>query len=304
MRPILLFLAGAVAAAGSMLVWTALVPDPKTGELAELRKAGDAQKAEIDRQHLEITAQTGAINRLQIRQTSAPSPSATPVPPKANALASLASLIDTPAMRKMMAAQRAGMIEDNYADLIGKFHFTPEERAQFLALVSAKESIDMDLGMKLLKAPPGERQQLVTQQKAAKENADADIREFFNNDQDFATYTEYTGQQAQRYELKALQPGLKAIDQPLTPAQETSLMGVLQSTRKAFHFSASQGDPTLSADAQARMLEEQAQLQQQVAAGAAAILTPQQLEVFRKTQARQLQMMKTGFEMSRAMLDH
>ena len=304
MRLLIAFIAGAllgVACTFILLQSAPSVPDPR---IEELRRGNEQQSAQIEQQRREISAKNDALHRLQSRAASAASHLAAPPPPAKpeNQMAGLAKLMDNPAMKKMMAASQQKILEDNYGDFIDELRLSPEERAKFVELLAAKQGISMNYGLEILKASPKERRKIGARMKAEQDKSDADIREFLNSDADYASYQAYTEAIPQRMQLQGMQPAFARINQPLTAEQQKALLALMQ---KESHASPPAADPAatgVGADENTRTIQRQAGEQARVAAGAAAILTPQQLEVFTRNQASTLQMMKASLEMSHALL--
>jgi len=304
MKPLAAFLLGAIAGGLSVYLAIEAGSEPVARQLAESQKANSLQAAQIERQRHEIAAQNDALHKLHAASSET---SKLAAPPPAHAkpaspLAGIAALMDNPAMKKMMAASQRKVIDDNYADLADALHLNAEERARFLDLLGAKQALEMEFGMQALKATPEERKTMYEARKTREGQAEADIREFLNSDADFALYKDYTDQLPQRMQLQAMQPAFERIGQPLDSAQKKALLGIMSAAGKEKSPSPDPVDPSLSEDGNARMIARETARQKRIAEAAATVLSPQQLAVFREKQASNLQMMKIGIEMGRAML--
>jgi len=302
MKTALAFVGGMILGIAIAAAFFLLGSRPTSRKLDELNTIVAKQAKELVDQR-SVIAEAKSAPHPSAAATPAPSaplPAPTPEKPK-NPLDGLSALMNNPAMRKMMATQQRRMIEENYADLIKQFQFTPEERAQFIDLLVTKQMVNMDFGMKVMKATPEEREALSDEMKHATENADDDLREFFNDDADYKTYEDYQKQLAQRMEIRQLAPEMAGINQPLSADQQKSLLEIMQAERKAAPASDDANDPTLGAEAIDRLIKRQAETQKRIAERAASILTTGQLEVLLKIQEKNLEMTKFGLEMSRSM---
>ncbi|MGH8047376.1 MAG: hypothetical protein ACREKL_09030 [Chthoniobacterales bacterium] len=303
MRSTLTFLVGIAFGIAGTILFYVIDSEPRSKSRDELRVKIDQQAKEIESQRRELAAKSKTVQALPLVAvaTPAPAPAATPEKKK-NPLEGIASMMDNPAMRKMMSTQQRRMLEENYADLLTQFHFTADEREQFLNLLSAKEMLNMDYSVKVMKAAPEDREALSDELHKATENADDDLREFFNNDADFATYENYRKQLVQRSELRELAPDMNSIHQPLSADQEKSLLDIMSAEQKAAPSTANNmEDPTNMPETMDRMIKEQELLQKRIAARAATVLTTGQLEVLQRTQVKNLEMLKFSAEMSRTM---
>jgi hypothetical protein len=232
--------------------------------------------------------------------------------PKKSPMAQMAEMMaKNPAMRQMIADQQKQQIQRQYGDLIKSLNLSPDEADQFLKLLSDKQMSQMDAGLKLAAGnlSADDRAALVQQIKDNSDAGDAQIKEFLNNDADYTQYQTYTQQMPERQEVSTLSSSLAAAGQPLDPSQVDPLVQMMADERANFKFTGDLGngnsnpDPSkLTGAAIDSYLQQEAQLQSQIADRAASILTPEQLEVFKQNQANQLQMQKVGMSMARQMM--
>jgi RNA polymerase sigma factor (sigma-70 family) len=238
----------------------------------------------------------------------------------ANAQSSLAKglsdMMSDPAMKDIIASQAKSQAETEFADLMKRFNLSPDEKDQFLKLLTDEKMNEVNLGLKLMDTnlSPDDSAALAQQLKDGQASSDAQIKTFLNNDADFATYQLYAKQAPERMSISALSAGLAQTDEPLTPAQSDALTDLMYQERTNFQFSDSlSGDDStttnlaqkfqqLTPEAIDSHLQQEQQLQDQIATKAAAVLSPAQLTVFKQTQASTMKMEKMGLQMAQAMM--
>ena len=108
-------------------------------------------------------------------------------------------------------------------------------------------------------------------------------------------------------QLKTFSGNLASKDLNMDEATEAKLMDVMYQERTKFPFASNyvdQQNPDItrfSGENTERFNDEYTQLNESIASRAAGILTPQQLEVFRESQAQQMNMIKMQMEMGAKM---
>jgi hypothetical protein len=242
----------------------------------------------------------------QLAELGAPGYAPVPATPKSPA-AELATSLQNPAARDQMAAQQAKAVAAIYGDLFKHFQFPPEQAGILQKLLLDKQMNQVDLGLRMMdpNLSQAERAQLADQLQAANAASDAKIRDFFSNDADFAYYQTYVQQQPERLEVSNFSTNLANANLTLDPGQSEALVNLMYQERSNFKFTQdfydqSKLDPAaITGPAADTFLQEQEQLQTQIAQRAATLLTPEQLVVFKQNQATMRQMMQMNLSMGR-----
>jgi hypothetical protein len=212
----------------------------------------------------------------------------------------VAALVKNPAMRNMIAAQQAPVIALTYKDLMDRLQLSPAERDYLQKLLLERQMVQVNLGMQIMNpnTSPAERRALGQQIQQGVETADANIRDFLNSDADYAYYQTYTQQESAHLEVGMFEGALSG-DDTLDPATADNLAGVIANAQNNFPFTVNFydhrnfGNPAvLNSGAVNKFLDEQTQLQGQIADQAANLLTPAQLDAFKQNQGAIRQMTK------------
>ena len=212
-----------------------------------------------------------------------------------------------PRVRDAILAQQAKAAEVIFADLFNHLQLSPNQRDALLKLLVQKQMNQADYSLKMMDPSLSNdaRSQLVQQLQAANDSTDAQIRDFFNNDATYVYYQTYIQQEPERMEVGSLTESLAGANLPLDPAQADALVNLMYQERANFKFTQDFYDQTkispqsITGPAADTFLQEQAQLQSQIADRAAAILSPDQMTIFRQNQATMRQLMQTNLNMAR-----
>ncbi len=270
-----------------------------------LQARNDALRARV----AELEAQRAAVPA-----PVAPSPPSSPAadPTKAKSFGAMASaMLNTPVMREMMVRTQKAGLERRFADLMNQLGLSPEDRTRFIDLLSDKQMLTIDTGLKMMSGnlSADERAAVVQQIKDANAASEAKIRDFFGNDATYATYQDYVVQQPLRAQVTALGTSLANAGQPMTAEQSNALATVMSDARKNVIFSGNFTDPTntdpqtiMNGPAMDTYFQEQAQLQSQIADRAATFLSPEQVAALRQAQTTRLEQTRKSMEMARQVM--
>lgn len=272
-----------------------------------LQKENHALKDRIEDLETQLLVAAARISAPAVPPAAAPAAAA---PVANNPSAAIAALVNTPAMRTMMATIQKRSIETRYAELFTQLHFSPEQRSRFVELLAEQQAAVTDAGLKLASGnlSAAEQAALRLEMVQLTQASDPKIRELLGDDAKFAAYKQFNEQQNERSQVTRLQNSLTQGGQPLTADQTSALTNLMYTERKNFVFTPEPNDPAAigtvpSADAVNRRLRRQQQLDEQVATRAASILNADQLSALRREQASRLEMMKTSTDMARQMLN-
>jgi hypothetical protein len=212
-----------------------------------------------------------------------------------------AALMNNPAMRDIINSQQAVLTQVTYKDLMDRFNLKPEERDYFQKLLIKKQTDLVNLGMSMMNPAlsPQDRMAIVQQLRESQTTGVAQIQEFLNDDADFAAYQAYQQQETERREVGLFESAV-AQSEPLDTAKADALAATMADERKNYPFTVdfyndtSLGQPqNLNAATVNKFFEEQAGFENQVAAKAAEILSPTQLQAFRQNQAASRAMLRS-----------
>ncbi len=212
-----------------------------------------------------------------------------------------AAIMNNPAMRDIINSQQAVLTEVTYKDLMDRLNLSPAERDYFQKLLVKKQTDLVNLGMAMMNPglSPQDRMGVLQQLRDSQSTGVAQIQEFLNDDSDFAAYQAYQQQETERREVGLFESAV-AQSEPLEPAKADALAGLMAQERQNYPFTvdfyndAMLARPqNLTSDVVNKFFEEQQGFQDQVAAKAADILSPAQLQAFRQNQAATRAMMKT-----------
>ena len=251
-----------------------------------------------------------------IRGTPAPAASAEPAdppPPKAaekpaaqQFMAALAKMVQDPKMKDALRSQQRMMVDTSYGQLLKCLTAQPETIQAFKDLLLDRQVAMMDLGMGVISAGSKEEREAQAQKiQAIQKDFDAQVQALLGTD-DYTMYKQYEETQPERMQVNLFNQSL-GTDSTLTEAQQHELIRAMYEERTAFKFSVASGpgqDPSALLDpaAAARHLEEMETLQTRYAERAQTILSPAQMESFRKSQDQQRQMQKMGIQMAIQMM--
>lgn len=174
----------------------------------------------------------------------------------------------------------------------------PNEHDYLLGLLVEKQTNLQNLGIQLMN--PGltdeSRAAILKQLSDTWTQGETKIREFLNDDADFAYYQSYSQQEPERKEIGMFEATLPEGNS-LSPATADALAALQNEARKDFPFTVdfydqqNFGNPAvLNTASVQRFLDEQVRFQSQVAERAASLLPPDQLALFKQNQSAVRQM--------------
>jgi hypothetical protein len=185
-----------------------------------------------------------------------------------------------------------------YTHLMDRRQLSPEEREYMQRLLIEKQTNLQNLGIQLTNPnlTDDERQAIKKQLGEAWKGGEEKIRNFLNDDDDYAYYQSYSQQEPERKEVAMFEASLAGAD-VLDAATSDALANLQSDARKNFSFTVdfydqrNFGNPAVLNSASARkFFDEQKQFQSQVAEKAAGFLTPAQLQVYKQNQSAVRQM--------------
>lgn len=222
----------------------------------------------------------------------------TPKAGQANPADALSKLVEDPRLRDAQKVQ----VEMTYNKLFQQLGLNDKELENFKHLLADRGAKVNGISMKMMdpNLTPQQRLALEKQVTAARNESDAAIHQFLNNDDDFKTYQKWDDTQAEIMELNLFAPSFAAANAPLSDQQRDQLIDLMASVRKAPGQTANLNDPrnitsgSLTPDGVALQLGRMDADDERVLQQAAGFLSPEQLDALKKVQAQNRSLTAAG----------
>lgn len=219
------------------------------------------------------------------------------------ALADMGKMLSDPGMQETLRAKAGAQLELEYRDLFDMLGLDETKRTTALNIMKDRLGSQMALGFKAMdrSLSEAERKAAGEELKLASDAATAKLKELLGGD--YGSFERFEKSKPEREQIQDLSSMLKDRGLDLNEATESKLMDALYAERQAFQFDADLTDLSkttpdrMDAATVDRFLEQNAALQERMQAKAKGILSPEQYEVFLKSQQNQLQMMQMGLQM-------
>ena len=227
----------------------------------------------------------------------------------ANPMSAMAKMMKDPAMREMMKSQMRSQVDFMYRDLFDLLGLDAGKQEKLTKLLVDRAGAGMDLGFSMMggeKISDEERKKKTEAMAAATAESDKALKELLGDD--YAKYDSFEKSQPERQQLNTLNGLLKDKGIALSEEVESKLMDTMFQERTNFKYDVDLSDQKtfdpekLTTQNLTRFQEQQAVLRGQILSKVEPILTPDQLEVFRKSQEQQAAMEKMGMEMAQKMM--
>lgn len=222
---------------------------------------------------------------------------------------SLRQMSENPAGRAMMNQGIKAMSAMWFADLVDEFGLTREEENYFLRLVAGSMSTQQNVGMKMMTAETDEEREALKEEiETVKKETKKAIKNFLNNDEDFAAYEHYEEQLPERQQLEGLRNTMLEAGAPLTPEQEDQVIEAMYKVRTTapqstdWHGSGGM-EAIASGDATKKFEEEWERSSTVTAEEVGKILEGPQLEAFKNYQVQMKDMQIMGIKMAEKMFE-
>jgi len=228
-----------------------------------------------------------------------------PAPAHETPMADLAKMMKTPGMKDIIRAQQKGQQDLMYGAIFKGLQLSDAELEAFKGVLLDKQMALVDISMEMMSgsATAEEKKAATDKMRATTAAYDAKIKESLGDD-NYALYKSFEDTQPERMQVNQFKGSLTTGD-PLSEEQEDLLIRALRDARSNFVSTVPGVGDMQSADPSqftperiAKLLAENAKLQEQYAAKAATILTPNQLEQFKANQKQQQAMQEMGLRMA------
>lgn len=144
-----------------------------------------------------------------------------------------ANMADNPAVKQQMKAQMEAMVMPAFVDLYDHLKLDENETKYFKKLITDKFASQQAIGMKMMGAvgDPEKADAIKAELKEAREASDAQIKDFLNNDEDYAYFESYQKQLPDRMELQQYSANFDEGEAPLSPDQKNQLLDFMGEER-------------------------------------------------------------------------
>ena len=220
---------------------------------------------------------------------------------------SLRKMVENPAGQAMMNQGIKAMTSMWFRDLIEDFDLNKNESDYFLQLVAGPMSVQQQVGMKMMNAEsPEERMKLAEEIQTATKEAKEAIKEFLNDEEDFATYEEFEKRLPERQQLDGLRAVMANAEAPLTPEQEDQVIEAMYRARTSENSAPGgqglEGRESPIGQISVEKFEKEWERSSQVAAKEVGkVLQGSQLEAFLSYQSQMKDMQLMGLKMAEKM---
>jgi hypothetical protein len=224
--------------------------------------------------------------------------------------AAMSQMMKDPKMREAMKGAAVMQIEIQYAELIGKLSLNETETSHFKKLLGDRFSAKTDMGFEMMDASlsQDQRKAVTDQYEASKKASDTAIKEFLNDEADFATFMHWEDTEPERMQMMLGKTAFDAASVPLSAEQEEQLISLMAEVRKRPSDLPDLNDPQqidpgmMTDDFTKGIAAAFDQQQRSVLEGAAGFLAQPQLEALKKMQAQMRTLNEAGLKMSKSMM--
>lgn len=195
--------------------------------------------------------------------------------------------LTTPGMNKAIWDQQRTVLSDKYSDLIKQLGLNEDETAYFLDLLTARQMLYVNVGMKQMTGAltAEELQALLQQTEAGVQPINQEIDYFLNNSSDSELMAYYERTEIERIATKSFAKECGQTGISLPEECEEKLISLIMSEQEKTTFVRDfNSDPSKLTEAGiAKHEEEMAALSPSITQQASSILTPEQLTIWEHT---------------------
>lgn len=267
------------------------------GQLRELVKKAAESEAALARATAE--AQPKANAKAQPAQAAGGNP-----------MKSMAEMLKTPGMREAVIQQNLGQVDMFYGKLYDRLQLEGADRQDFKNLLTERMRAELEMSLQMMGGDFSPQQSGAALEELRKSNTaiDQKIRAFLSNENDYKAFQTWEQTKADRMILNMGAPAFASAGEPLTVAQEDQLVSAMFAARTKASAVPDMTKPenltaaNLSPDMTQKILANYDAQVGVVAAGAAAYLSPTQLEALKSLQKQQRALQEMGLKMGATMV--
>jgi len=207
---------------------------------------------------------------------------------KERLMRNLEANLELPGMNRIIREQQRVLMADQFSDLIETYGLNDQERDYFLDLLTARQMYHVDLGMKLMTGmlSEEERTELLQRVGAGIDEMNKEIDWFLNNKTDSEYFDYYERTEGERSIVESVSDQLTQSGSPLKEGMDMELIAIMHEQLSSYPFSVNLEEngepvfPNFTSDNIDTFVREMQDLRDPMMQEAAAVLTPEQLEVF------------------------
>jgi hypothetical protein len=223
---------------------------------------------------------------------------------------SMAEMLKTPGMREAVIQQNLGQVDMFYGKLYDRLQLEGADRQDFKNLLTERMRAELEMSFQMMGGDFSPQQSGAALEELRKANTanDQKIRAFLSNENDYKAFQTWEQTKADRMILNMGTPAFASAGEPLTVAQEDQLVSAMFAARTKASAVPDMSKPenltaaNLSPDMTQKILADYDAQVGLVAAGAAAYLSPTQLEALKTLQKQQRALQEMGLKMGATMV--
>ncbi len=227
-----------------------------------------------------------------------------------NPMKSMAEMMKTPGMKDAVIQQNLGQVDMFYGKLCDRLQLDGPDKQDFKNLLTERMRAELELSFQMMGGDLSPQQSAAAVEELKKANAanDQKIRAFLNNETDYQAFQTWEKTKSDRMILNMGMPAFAGAGEPLTVAQEDQLVAAMSAARtqtstvpdmsKPENLTASNLGPQMAE----KILADYDAQAAKVAAGAAAYLSPGQVEALNALQKQQRALQEMGLKMGATMV--
>ncbi|MBN2703830.1 MAG: hypothetical protein JXR23_06425 [Pontiellaceae bacterium] len=224
----------------------------------------------------------------------------------------IAEMLDNPTVSEMVKASQRGALNTLYADLIGYLNLNQEESEFFMDLLMNRQMVQTQVGLKMMSSGITEEESaaLALELEQSQVLFEEQMREFLNNDDDYAEYEYYENTMTERSALSQMDEALAGTGAELSDQVYRDLVGVMYDERENFPFTSDLHDEDNTDLSPERFSSENVQnfvndleaLNEQVFQKAKPMLTQEQYDAFVQSVGETTEMQVTQLKLAAQLL--
>jgi hypothetical protein len=304
--------AGATSAAAKLQETLEASVATLTRERDEAREQGEklgSQLKELVKKFAESEAKAAkgeaALARAAAQAKAQPAP-----PAGGNPMKSMAEMMKTPGMKDAVIQQNLAQMDMFYGKLFDRLQLDGADKQDFKNLLTERMRAELEMSFQMMGGDLSPQQSAAAVEELRKTNAanEQKVRTFLNNETDYQAFQNWEKTKADRMILNMGTPAFASAGEPLTVAQEDQLVAAMFAARTQTSTVPDMSKPenltsaNLSPQMSEKILANYDAQAAQVAAGAAAYLSPVQVEALKALQKQQRALQEMGLKMGAAMV--
>jgi hypothetical protein len=255
----------------------------------------------------EASAAKGAAALAKATAQARPQPAQGP---GGSPMKAMSEMFKTPEMRDAVVQQNLAQMDMIYGKLYARLQLEGADQQDFKNLLSERMRAELEMSIQMMGGgfSPQESSAAAEELKKAKEASDQKIRAFLSHEADYQTFQKWEQTKAERMVLNMGASAFAGTGEPLTVAQEDQLVAAMFAARTQATSVPDMTRPenltpgNLNPQMTEKLLAAYDSQAAQVVAGAAAYLSPAQVEALKAMQKQQRAMQEMGLKMGASMM--